>query len=282
VARSALVEAAEQLTRALAQIATLPATPALRRKGIELQVGLTTPLAHVKGYAAPETKAALERARLLIEQAEALGEPPEDPLLLFSVLFGFCVANFVAFKGEVQRELAAQFLALAEKQGAAVPIMIGHRIMGVTLARLLAHRDRLRRRCQDKGEARHFLAHANYVHRQGRITDRTFENQSYRASGLNLAIAAIAHWNTVCMQRAVRRWPAPFTAGWRSLGRQRCSGLDVLDAVGGIFQPARFVLSLALISGVEGKGGEAQFTQALRIKAGRLLFPAYGMADDDR
>ena len=34
-----------------------------------------------------------ERARLLIEQAEALGEPPEDPLLLFSVLYGFWVAN---------------------------------------------------------------------------------------------------------------------------------------------------------------------------------------------
>ena len=32
LARSALVEAAEQLTRALAQIATLPATPALRRE----------------------------------------------------------------------------------------------------------------------------------------------------------------------------------------------------------------------------------------------------------
>jgi hypothetical protein len=39
----------------------------------------------VKGYAAPESKAAVERARLLIEEAEALGEPPEDPLLLFSV-----------------------------------------------------------------------------------------------------------------------------------------------------------------------------------------------------
>ena len=36
---------------------------------------------HTKGYAAPETKAAVERARLLIEQAEALGEPPEDPLV---------------------------------------------------------------------------------------------------------------------------------------------------------------------------------------------------------
>ena len=64
-------------------------TPALRREQIKLQVALITPLIHVKGYAAPETKAAAERARLLIEQAEALGEPPEDPLLLFSVLYGF-------------------------------------------------------------------------------------------------------------------------------------------------------------------------------------------------
>ena len=85
--RSALVEAAAQFTRALDQIATLPATPALRRDQIRLQVALIAPLLHVKGYAAPETKAAAERARLLIEQAEALGEAPEDPLLLFSVLY---------------------------------------------------------------------------------------------------------------------------------------------------------------------------------------------------
>ena len=42
--RSALVEAVEQLTRALDQIATLPATPALRREQIKLQVALITPL----------------------------------------------------------------------------------------------------------------------------------------------------------------------------------------------------------------------------------------------
>ena len=88
LARSALVETTAQFDRALALIATLPATPALRRQQIKLQVALITPLIHVKGYAAPETKAAAERARLLIEQAEALGEPPEDPLLLFSVLYG--------------------------------------------------------------------------------------------------------------------------------------------------------------------------------------------------
>src|SRR5215472_4039728 len=71
--------------------------------------------------------------RLLIEQAQALGEPPEDPLLLFAVLYGFWVANYVALKGDVIRELAAQFLALAETHGATVPLMIGHRLMGMSL-----------------------------------------------------------------------------------------------------------------------------------------------------
>jgi predicted ATPase len=128
-----LVEAAELFMRALGQIATLSATPALRREEIKLQVALITPLIHVKGYAAPETKAAAERARLLIERAEARGEPPEDPLLLFSVLYGFWVANFVAFSGDVCRGLASQFLALAAKKGTAAPLMIGHYIMGNSL-----------------------------------------------------------------------------------------------------------------------------------------------------
>ena len=134
LARSALAETAEQLKRALAQIAALPATPALRREQIKLQVALITPLLHVKGYAAPETNAAAERARLLIEQAEALGEPPEDPLLLFSVLYGVWTAKYVASNGDAMRELAAQFLALAEKQGTTAPLLIAHRIMGISLA----------------------------------------------------------------------------------------------------------------------------------------------------
>ena len=131
--RSALVEAIEQLTRALDQIAALPATPALRREQIKLQVALITPLIHVKGYGAPETKAAVERARLLIEQAEALGEPPDDPLLLFSILYGVWTANYTASNGDAVRELGAQFLALAEKEGTAVPLVIGHRVMAVSL-----------------------------------------------------------------------------------------------------------------------------------------------------
>jgi predicted ATPase/class 3 adenylate cyclase len=132
--RSALVEAVAQLTRALNQIATLPASPALRREEMKLQVALITPLTHVKGYAAPETNAAVERARQLIEQAETLGEPPDDPLLLFSVLYGVWVANYVAFDGGMMRELSTEFLALAEKQRATMPLSVGHRLVGTSLA----------------------------------------------------------------------------------------------------------------------------------------------------
>jgi class 3 adenylate cyclase/predicted ATPase len=131
--RSAMPEAAEQLTRAINQVATLRATPTMRREEIRLQVSLITPLIHVKGYAAAETKAAVERARVLIEQAEALGEPPEDPLLLFSVLYGFWGANYVAFNGAALREHATQFLSLADKQRTASALLVAHRLMATTL-----------------------------------------------------------------------------------------------------------------------------------------------------
>jgi predicted ATPase len=133
LARSALVEAAEQLTRALGQIASSPGTPELRREQIKLQVALINTLFHVKGYAAPETKAAVEQARLLIEQAKVLGEAPEDPLLLFSVLYGLWVANLVAFNSAVCGDLATQFLSLAEKAGTTGPLMVGHQMVGISL-----------------------------------------------------------------------------------------------------------------------------------------------------
>ena len=130
--RSALIEAVEQLSRALAHIAALPSSAELRREQISLQVALINPLMHVKGYAAPETKEAAEKARRLIEQAEFQGEPPDEPLLLFSILYGFWVAHYVAFDGDVIRGLAAQFLALAEERQATLPLVTGHRLMGAS------------------------------------------------------------------------------------------------------------------------------------------------------
>ena len=146
--RSALVEAVAQFTRSLDQISRLPATPALRRDEIKFQVALVNAVIHVRGYAAPESKAAEERARLLIEQAEAFGEPPEDPLLLFSVLYGLWGVSYVAFNGDMMREHATQFLARAEQLGTTTPLSIAHRIMGTTLlctgdiAHARAHLDR--------------------------------------------------------------------------------------------------------------------------------------------
>jgi TnpA family transposase len=57
----------------------------------------------------------------------------------------------------------------------------------------------------NKGEASNSLRRAVFFHRQGEIRDRTFENQSFRASGLSLITAAIVHWNTVYLDRAFRQ-----------------------------------------------------------------------------
>jgi predicted ATPase len=130
---SALAEAVEQFTRGLDQIATLPGTPGLRTLQIKLQVGLANALYHAKGVAAAETRAAFDQARVMIEQAEALGERVEDPLLLYSVLYGFFIAKFINFDGDAAFPLAQQFLALAEQQKATAPLMIGHRLLGMTL-----------------------------------------------------------------------------------------------------------------------------------------------------
>jgi TnpA family transposase len=65
----------------------------------------------------------------------------------------------------------------------------------------------LRRRVQvgfNKGEAKNALARAVFLNRLGELRDRSFENQRYRASGLNLAVAAIVLWNTVYLERAVQ------------------------------------------------------------------------------
>jgi TnpA family transposase len=66
-------------------------------------------------------------------------------------------------------------------------------------------------------------SHGRFFNRLGEIRDLSFENQHHRASGLNLLVAAITLWNTVCLKRAertsgkittvqIRPSPARFTA----------------------------------------------------------------------
>jgi TnpA family transposase len=73
----------------------------------------------------------------------------------------------------------------------------------------------LRRRANaglNKGEARNALARAVFFHRLGELRDRSFENQIYRASGLNLLVAAIILWNTRYLQATLDALAASGTA----------------------------------------------------------------------
>ena len=64
---------------------------------------------------------------------KAIGEPPEDPLLLFLLLTGYVVANGVAGNVEACRDVATSILSLAEKQQASAPLVLGHICVGYSL-----------------------------------------------------------------------------------------------------------------------------------------------------
>lgn len=64
----------------------------------------------------------------------------------------------------------------------------------------------LRQLCQaglNKSEQRHVLAQVICTFKQGRIADRGQDAQQFRASGLNLVIAAIVHWNSTYLADAI-------------------------------------------------------------------------------
>ena len=135
LARSALIEAAEQLTRALAQIASLPGTPALRREEIKLQVALINAtharqrICGARDQSGCGAGASVDRTS---RSARRASRRSRCCCSRSSTAFGSRTVS--AFNGDAMRELAAQFLALAEKQRATVPLMIGHRLMGMSLA----------------------------------------------------------------------------------------------------------------------------------------------------
>ncbi len=94
----------------------------------------------------------------------------------------------------------------------------------------------LRRQVQsrlNKGEAKNALARAVFFNRLGELRDRRFENQRYRASGLNLVVAAIVLWNTTYLERAIAA-----TDGTRPRRGRRTAAAPVAARVG-TYQPDR-------------------------------------------
>jgi TnpA family transposase len=57
----------------------------------------------------------------------------------------------------------------------------------------------------NKGEAAYKLKSAVFFHERGEIHDRSLDSQAFRASGLNLVVSVIVHWNSVYLGRSVEQ-----------------------------------------------------------------------------
>jgi len=123
---SAHVEAISHLSKGLELLTTLPDTPERTQHELTLQTALGGSLMTTKGFAAPEVERVYARARARCRQ---VGETPQ----LFPVLWGLWL--FYEVRGELQtaRELAEQFLSLAQRQQDPAPLLHAYRAMGQTV-----------------------------------------------------------------------------------------------------------------------------------------------------
>ena len=128
VAKSAVREASAQLRRGLGLLDGLPETRERQQLELDIHVTLTAALMASKGYANPETVAALERANRLVTETEAVGTP-----LHFSVLYGLWVSNLAAGPVAAGLEHATNFLSSAQSQPSSGPLLVGHRTLAWSL-----------------------------------------------------------------------------------------------------------------------------------------------------
>jgi class 3 adenylate cyclase/predicted ATPase len=127
--RSANVEAIGHLRRGMAMLDTVTAQEARNRRELAFQIALGMPLMATRGYSAPETGEACTRARIL---AESLGEPA----LLLRALYGLWTYTVVGGSIRDSRVMAERFLSVAEEQRDDGAVLVGTRILGVSLQAL--------------------------------------------------------------------------------------------------------------------------------------------------
>jgi predicted ATPase len=127
IERSANLEAVSHLTKGLEVLQTLPATPERIQHELTFHIVLGTPLVATKGYGAAEVEQCYTRAWELSQQ---VGESPQ----LFQVLGG--LYRFYLLRAELQtaRDLAGQFLSLAQHAQDPALILEAHRVLWQILA----------------------------------------------------------------------------------------------------------------------------------------------------
>jgi DNA-binding response OmpR family regulator/class 3 adenylate cyclase/predicted ATPase len=140
---SANAEAVGHLKRALDLLRSVPESAARKRAALRLEVMLGQAMIAQRGYAAPETKETLLRAKMLIDRLT-------DPRQKFSILYGIWACHYVGGEVAKQRDAAIEFLAEAERHNDMAALCIAHRAVGTTcvttgeFAEALHHLERAR------------------------------------------------------------------------------------------------------------------------------------------
>jgi tetratricopeptide (TPR) repeat protein len=123
LARSAYVEAANHLARALEILAAQPESKSRDKREFQLRLRLRPPLYATKGFASPEMEENFARASML---AERLGESGTN----LRLLRWECTASVVSANTTVTLNHTRQFIELAERAGDTSALVSAHRICG--------------------------------------------------------------------------------------------------------------------------------------------------------
>jgi class 3 adenylate cyclase len=138
LSRSANREGARYAETGLALIGQLPGESGHRELELSLQVVRANAALALKGYTAPDTIEILSLVKKILDSG--IGTDVQR----FSILYGLWAANYVAARIEIAKDLAYQYLEVANRQGDPTFLMISQRIVGAALIAGGQHRDGLR------------------------------------------------------------------------------------------------------------------------------------------
>src|SRR5271170_5020100 len=124
LARSAYAEADRYVDAGLALIPRLPRGTDTQSLELALHVARATALSPLKAYTAPETVAAFEAAKRLLDAGAG------DDSQRFFVLMGLYMTPFIAAQLESALELAREFVEAAERQDETYYRLVGYRMLG--------------------------------------------------------------------------------------------------------------------------------------------------------
>jgi class 3 adenylate cyclase/predicted ATPase len=179
VAKSAVREAIAQLRRGLGLLDALPETRERHQLELDIHVTLTAALMAGKGFANPETVAALERANRLVTETASVGTPVH-----FSVLYALWASTLNSGTVAATLDHATNFLSSAQSQPSSGPLLIGHRTLAFSL--MLS------------GDYRAALAHfetAASLHRPDEHRDSALHY------GQDIGVSAFVQWSWVLWHR---------------------------------------------------------------------------------